>query len=89
MNTDPEVERINALTEKIIGCAIEVHRHLGAGLLEHTYEAAMCLEMDRRRIAYDRQAVFAITYKGTGLRVGLLINFNGSVLRTGVKRFVL
>jgi|SRR5665213_3297506 len=129
MNTDPELERTDALTEKIIGCAIEVHRHLGAGLLEHTYEAAMCLEMDRRRIAYDRQAVFAITYKGTplgdhrvdlivektvvvelksverfdpvfmaqvltylrctGLRVGLLINFNGSVLRTGVKRFVL
>ena len=128
MSTDPELEQINALTEKIIGCAIEVHRCLGAGLLEQTYERAMCVEMNRRGIAYERQAVFPIVYKGTpisehridlivekavvvelksveqfapifmaqvltylrctGLRVGLFINFNGRVLRTGVRRFV-
>ena len=129
MNPDPELESINAMTEKIIGCAIEVHRCLGPGLLEKTYEAAMCLEMDRRHIAYERQAIFSVVYKGTpisdhrvdlivertvvvelksvagfdpvfmaqvltylrctGLRVGLWINFNGRVLRTGAKRFVL
>jgi len=33
------------ITEQIIGCAIEVHRHLGPGLLESVYEAALCLEL--------------------------------------------
>jgi hypothetical protein len=65
MSADPELEQINPLTEKIIGCAIEVHRCLGAGLLEQTYERAMCLEMERRGIAYERQAIFPIVYKGT------------------------
>ncbi|MSP01418.1 MAG: GxxExxY protein [Acetobacteraceae bacterium] len=32
----------NALTGRVIGCAIEVHRHLGPGLLESIYEAALC-----------------------------------------------
>ena len=57
MNTDQELERLNALTEQIIGCAIEVHRCLGPGLLEKAYEAAMCLEMDLRHIAYERQGL--------------------------------
>ena len=39
------MDEINALTEKIIGCAIEVHRQLGPGLLESTYEAALCVEL--------------------------------------------
>ena len=38
MNTPLEIERLNPVTERIIGCAIEVHRHLGGGLLEATYE---------------------------------------------------
>jgi hypothetical protein len=48
MISDEELEGFNMLTEKIIGCAIEVHRSLGPGLLEHTYEAAMCVEMNGR-----------------------------------------
>ena len=36
-----ETEALNALTERIIGCAIEVHRQLGPGLLEGTYESAL------------------------------------------------
>jgi GxxExxY protein len=36
---------INKITEKIIGCAIEVHRQLGPGLLEGTYEAALAIEL--------------------------------------------
>jgi GxxExxY protein len=39
------MDEIDKLTEKIIGCAIEVHRVLGPGLLESTYEAAMCIEL--------------------------------------------
>ena len=40
------------LTEKIIGAAIEVHRHLGPGLLESIYEEALCVEFDLRGIQY-------------------------------------
>jgi GxxExxY protein len=40
-----EMEGINKLTEKIIGCAIEVHRVLGPGLLESVYEEALCVEL--------------------------------------------
>ena len=40
------MDDINKLTEKIIGCAIEVHRHLGPGLLEAAYEMALSLELE-------------------------------------------
>ncbi len=36
---------LNSITEKIIGCAIEVHRNLGPGLLESIYEKALCFEL--------------------------------------------
>jgi GxxExxY protein len=98
-------------------------------LLEQTYEAAMCIELDREGLAFERQPMIGIDYKGlrigehrgdlivanavvvelksvdrfdpifaaqlltylrcTGLRIGLLINFNGRILRTGIRRFVL
>jgi len=35
----------NVLTDQIIGCAIEVHRHLGPGLLESVYEECLCYEL--------------------------------------------
>ncbi len=37
----------NEITEKVIGCAIEVHRTLGPGLLESVYESALCIELER------------------------------------------
>jgi GxxExxY protein len=43
---EEEMKYLNFVTERVIGCAIEVHRTLGPGLLEHTYEEGMCLEMD-------------------------------------------
>ena len=46
---------INHLTESIIGCAIEVHRHLGPGLLEGTYEEALCIELDDAAWKLQRQ----------------------------------
>ena len=52
------------ITEKIIGAAIEVHRHLGPGLLESTYETCLAKEFEARRLHYERQKVFPITYKG-------------------------
>ena len=53
----------DALTEKIIGAAIEVHRILGPGLLESVYEQALCYEFDLRGIRYLRQAQVEMIYK--------------------------
>lgn len=49
------------LTERIIGCAIEVHRELGPGLLEGTYEAAMCIEFRAAGLNYVRQPIFPLS----------------------------
>ena len=52
------------LTQELIGCAIEVHRHLGPGLLEASYEAAFCLELEAHRIPFSRQVHVPVVYKG-------------------------
>ena len=52
------------LTYKIIGCAIEVHRHLGPGLFEATYEEALCLELTDAKLSYRRQVRVPVMYKG-------------------------
>jgi len=49
---------------KLIGAAIEVHRHLGPGLLEGAYEECLCRELDLRGIPYLRQHPVDIEYKG-------------------------
>ena len=117
------------VSHKAIGAAIEVHRHLGPGLLESVYEAALCRELWLRRIAFEQQVPVRIEYKGLGLRtavrldllveqcvvvevkaveqllpihrsqlltylkvtghqVGLLINFNVHLLRSGMRRLL-
>src|SRR5271170_414924 len=53
-----------ALTESIIGAAIEVHRHLGPGLLESVYEECMCQELRLRDIPFLRQIELPVIYKG-------------------------
>ena len=50
-------------TERLIGCAIEVHRHLGPGLLEATSERAFCLELMDNGIQFSRQVRVPILYK--------------------------
>lgn len=62
------MEPRDPLTEQIIGCAIEVHRHMGAGLLEKAYTLAMCVELAGNGIQFERERVVALTYKG--VRVG-------------------
>ena len=114
------------LTEQIIGCAIEVHRHLGPGLLESVYESALCIELRSVGLPFTRQIGVPVFYKGeliaehrpdliirdevvveiksierfnpvflaqmltylriTGLRVGLILNFNRPVMKDGVRR---
>jgi len=54
---------INQVTERIIGSGIEVHRHLGPGLLEATYQAALSIELDIAGLRFQRQPVFPATYK--------------------------
>ncbi|HET9986979.1 MAG TPA: GxxExxY protein, partial [Kofleriaceae bacterium] len=54
----------DALTHEIIGAAIEVHRHLGSGLLEALYERAMCIELEHRKIAFRSQAPILTRYRG-------------------------
>ncbi|MDX1992175.1 MAG: GxxExxY protein [bacterium] len=56
-------ERLNALTEKVIGAAIEVHRTLGPGFLESTYEEALSYELELRGIEHERQFPVEVSYK--------------------------
>jgi GxxExxY protein len=57
------MEEINALTEKIIGAAIEVHRHLGPGLLESTYKACLAHELRLQGFMVDVEKDMPIRYK--------------------------
>jgi GxxExxY protein len=53
-----------AVTERIIGAAIDVHRHLGPGLLESIYESALCVEFEELSLAFERQVGMPLYYKG-------------------------
>ena len=117
------------LTGQMIGAAIEVHKQLGTGLLESTYQACLCHELELRGISFECQKPLPLEYKGvklecgyridllvaglviveiksvealapiheaqlltylklTGVKVGLLINFNVVVLKEGIRRLV-
>jgi len=54
----------NAATERIIGCALEVHRELGPGLLESVYESALCIELEAAGLPFKRQVGVPLRYKG-------------------------
>lgn len=74
---DTEFADLNRLTARIIGCAIEVHKALGPGLLESIYESAMGIEFDDAKIEYARQASIPAYYKGHLLgqyRVDLVVS---------------
>ncbi len=58
-----DIEELNKITEKIIGCAIEAHRNLGPGLLESIYEKALCYEFTVNNIIYQNQIIVPIIYK--------------------------
>jgi GxxExxY protein len=55
------------VTEKIIAAAIEVHRHLGPGLLESAYEECLCYELARAGLRFERQVPLPVHYKGLRL----------------------
>ena len=55
---------INSITEKIIGCAIKVHRALGPGLLEKTYEVCLAHEIAKGGLVVRRQVELPVVYDG-------------------------
>jgi GxxExxY protein len=118
------------LSEQVIGAAIEVHKHLGPGLMESVYEECLCKELQLRGIPFERQFPIPVTYKTldvgcayranvvvdkkiilelkaveninslhkaqlltymrlTGMKIGLLLNFNVPALKDGITRLVL
>jgi GxxExxY protein len=64
----------NAISQRVIGAAIEVHRHLGPGLLESSYHACLCQELDIRGIAYQSKVMLPFAYKGVQIRKGYVID---------------
>ncbi len=63
-------EELNELTHAVIGAAIAVHRELGPGFLESVYEKALCVELGRRGISYERQAMLRVYYGGVEVGEG-------------------
>ncbi|HYZ21605.1 MAG TPA: GxxExxY protein [Rhodopila sp.] len=117
-------------SRRVIGCAIEVHKVLGPGLMESVYEACLCDELARSGLGFVRQRRLPVVYKGqmldvefradlivedslivevkavqavhpvheaqlhtylklSGIRVGLILNFNEVRLVEGVRRRLL
>ena len=126
---DSNIE-FDELSRRVIGCALEVHRNLGPGLLESTYERCLAYELELVGIPFIIQAALPVKYKTkiidcgyridilvdnkliielksveklipiheaqlltymklSGIKTGLLINFNVKLLKNGLKRMVL
>jgi GxxExxY protein len=60
----------SGLGERVIGLSIDVHRHLGPGLLESAYEECLCFELKQAGIGYQRQVALPIVYKDVRLDCG-------------------
>ena len=117
------------LTNWVILAAIEVHRHLGPGLLESAYAACLCRELLIMGIPFDKEKALPVSYKGfnldcgyrmdlvvedrlvielkcvdkilpiheaqlltylklSGIKTGLILNFNCNLMKGGIKRMV-
>ena len=70
--------KFDLLSNQVIGCAIEVHRHTGPGLLESTYEQCLAHELKNAKIPFKLQHPLPIDYKGVkldcGYRVDVLVD---------------
>ncbi len=89
MRSNSNTVILNKVTEGIIGCAIEVHRNLGPGLLESIYENALCYELDANDIPFERQVTVPVIYKGQQLgehRLDILVENQGIVELKAVDR---
>lgn len=70
-------DEVDRLANRVIGAAIEVHKHLGPGFAEAVYEESLCVELELRGIPFIRQAPFDVVFKfrtvGEG-RVDILVD---------------
>ncbi len=62
------------ITDKIIGCAIEVHRNLGPGLLESAYEECLSYELHKKELFVERQLPLPVIYKEINMECGYKID---------------
>lgn len=67
-------DRVEDVTNRVIRCAIEVHRLLGAGLLESVYHQCLAAEMRLQGLSFASQHVVPLDYKGLHLRCGLKVD---------------
>ena len=122
--------KYSELTSKVIGCAIEVHKVLGPGLLESAYEECLAYELQKAGLNIERQKALPVVYKDIKLdcgyridilvenavvlelksidavspvheaqiltylkfsekEIGLLINFNVTLLKNGLKKYIM
>ena len=61
---------VNALSNRVIGLAIEVHRTVGPGLMESVYKECLCMELEEAGIAFQSQAMVPVHYKGRSIPMG-------------------
>jgi GxxExxY protein len=81
-----EPERgLDELAHRVIGAAIEVHRHLGPGFLEGVYEDALAVKFQLREIFHERQKTVAVVYKGKSVGEGRLDFLVGGCLIVELK----
>lgn len=122
--------QLNDISGLVVDAAIHVHKNLGPGLLESIYEEALCYELGKRNIAFERQKTLTVPYediilntqlrldlivenqivvelkssekiiplyeaqlltylKISGLPLGLLLNFNSTLMKDGIRRIIL
>mgnify|MGYP001074191660 CR=1 FL=1 len=81
---EPDAD-VDELARRVIGAAIEVHRHLGPGFLESVYEEALCVELELRQIPFDRQRSISVDYKGRSVGQGRLDLLVGDKLLVELK----
>ncbi|MFW2374464.1 MAG: GxxExxY protein [Gammaproteobacteria bacterium] len=65
---------INDLSSKVIGASIEVHRHLGPGLLESAYQQCLVFELEQQGLKVATEVMLPLTYKGLNLEHGYRID---------------
>jgi hypothetical protein len=102
-DTEAQRNRLNELSGTIIRLCIEIHRELGPGLLESTYEECLAYELSKAGVHFERQRALPVRYKEVQLdcgyrldfvvevdqkSLGLLINFNVPALKQGMRRVV-
>ena len=71
----PLGKEVDALSFRVVGCCLEVHRVLGPGLLESVYEEALAYEFGQARLAFQRQRDMSLRYKETSFDCGFRLDF--------------